>query len=139
MSSITGRRWAPRAASLARRHWALLTVLALAAILRVATEVAYRPALLFSDSWAYLGAAYSGSPVGILPDKPAGYSLILDLLAVPGRSLAAISVAQHVTGLATGVLMYLLLVRLGTGRGSSRGPAIRFRWPWRASCWQARC
>jgi hypothetical protein len=116
MSSITGRRWAQSAASRARRHWALLTVLALAAILRVATEIAYRPALLFSDSWAYLGAAYSGSPVGILPDKPAGYSLILDLLAVPGRSLAAITLAQHVAGLATGVLVYLLLVRLRTGR-----------------------
>ena len=72
MSSITGGRWAPSAASFARRHWALLTVLALAALLRVATGIAYRPALLFPDSWAYLGAAYSGSPVGILPDKPAG-------------------------------------------------------------------
>jgi len=101
---------------LARRHWALLAVLAVGAIVRVATEVAYRPALLFSDSWAYLGAAYSGSPVGILPDKPAGYSAILDVLAVPGRSLAVISIAQHVAGLAAGLLVYLLLVRLGTGR-----------------------
>ncbi len=116
MSSITGGRWAPSAASFARRHWALLTVLALAALLRVATGIAYRPALLFPDSWASLGAAYSGSPVGILPDKPAGYSLILDLLAVPGRNLAVISTAQHVAGLVAGLLVYLLLVRLGTGR-----------------------
>jgi Dolichyl-phosphate-mannose-protein mannosyltransferase len=106
----------PRLAFIVRRHWALFAVLGVAAVLRVATEIAYRPALLFSDSWAYLGAAYSGSPVGILPDKPAGYSAILDLLGVPGRSLAVISIAQHVAGLATGVLMYLLLVRLGTGR-----------------------
>src|SRR5215217_2533391 len=113
MPSITGRRLALSAASLARRHWALLAVLAVGAIVRVATEVAYRPALLFSDSWAYLGAAYSGSPVGILPDKPAGYSAILDVLAVPGRSLAVISIAQHVAGLAAGLLVYLLLVRLG--------------------------
>jgi hypothetical protein len=102
--------------SLGRRHWALLAVLGLAAAIRLAAALAYRPALMFPDSWAYLGAAYNGSPVGILPDKPSGYPLLLDLLALPGRSLAAITTTQHIAGLAIGVLTYVLLVRLGAAR-----------------------
>jgi hypothetical protein len=102
--------------SVGRRHWALFAVLALATAVRIAAAVAYRPALLFPDSWAYLAAAYTGSPVGILPDKPSGYPFVLDLLAVPGRSLAAITTAQHIAGLAVGVLVYVLLVRLGAAR-----------------------
>lgn len=106
----------PKLLPLCRRHWALLTVLGLAVALRLAAALAYRPALVFPDSWAYLGAAYNGSPVGLLPDKPSGYPLLLDLLALPGRSLATITVVQHLAGLAVGVLVYVLLLRLGAAR-----------------------
>jgi hypothetical protein len=101
---------------LARRDWALLVVLGLASALRLAAAIAYRPALVFPDSWAYVAAAYEGSPVGLLPDKPSGYPLLLDLLALPGRSLLAITTVQHLAGLAVGVLVYVLLVRLGAAR-----------------------
>jgi hypothetical protein len=94
------------------RHWAIALVLALAAALRVAAAVAYRPAIFFGDSWAYLDLAYRGDPVGFAPDRPSGYPLLIDLLSVAGRSLAVITTAQHLAGLAVGVLVYLLAMRI---------------------------
>lgn len=98
--------------SLLRAHWPLLLVLAVAAAVRVAVAIAYRPAVFFGDSWAYLDLAYGGDPVGFAPDRPSGYPILIDLLGVFGRSLGAITTAQHLAGLATGVLVYALLLRL---------------------------
>jgi hypothetical protein len=95
-----------------RAHWPLLAVLAVAAAVRVAVAIAYRPAIFFGDSWAYLDLAYGGSPVGFAPDRPSGYPLMIDLLSVFGRSLQAITTAQHLAGMVTGVLVYGLLLRL---------------------------
>ena len=102
--------------SLLRAHWPLLAVLAVAAAVRGAVAIAYRPAIFFGDSWAYLDLAYGGSPIAFAPDRPSGYPVLLDLLALFGRSLAAITTAQHVAGLVTGVLVYALLARLGLPR-----------------------
>jgi hypothetical protein len=102
--------------SLLRAHWPLLVVLAIAAAVRVAVAIAYRPAIFFGDSWAYLDLAYGGSPVGFAPDRPSGYPLLLDALALFGRSLGAITTVQHLAGLATGVLVYALLLRLALPR-----------------------
>ena len=102
--------------SLLRAHWPLLVVLAIAAAVRVAVAIAYQPAIFFGDSWAYLDLAYGGSPVGFAPDRPSGYPLLIDLLSVFGRSLGAITTAQHLAGLLTGVLVYALLVRLRVPR-----------------------
>ena len=90
----------------------MLAVLGVAAAERVVVAIAYRPALLFVDSWGYVDVAYRDSPVGFAPERPSGYPLILHLLAVPGRSLLAITTVQHLAGLALGVLVYLLLLRL---------------------------
>jgi hypothetical protein len=98
--------------SLLRAHWPLLVVLAIAAAVRVAVAVAYRPAIFFGDSWAYLDLAFGAVPVGFAPDRPSGYPLMIDLLSLFGRELGAITTAQHVAGLATGVLVYALLLRL---------------------------
>ena len=98
--------------SLLRAHWPLLVVLAVAAAVRVAVAVAYWPAIFFGDSWAYLDLAYGGSPVGFAPDRPSGYPVVIDLLSVFGRSLGAITTVQHLAGLATGVIVYALLLRL---------------------------
>ena len=87
------------------RHWAIALVLVLAATVRVVAAIAYRPAIFFGDSWAYLDLAYRGDPVGFAPDRPSGYPLLIDLLSVAGRSLAAITTAQHLAGLAVGVLV----------------------------------
>ncbi|MGH2979845.1 MAG: hypothetical protein ACRDLQ_09455, partial [Solirubrobacterales bacterium] len=102
--------------SLPRAHWPLLVVLAIAAAVRVAVAIAYRPAVFFGDSWAYLDLAYGGSPVGFAPDRPSGYPLLIDLLSPFGRSLGTITTAQHLAGLLTGVLVYALLLRLGVPR-----------------------
>ncbi len=98
------------------RHWAIALVLVLAATVRVVAAIAYRPAIFFGDSWAYLDLAYRGDPVGFAPDRPSGYPLLIDLLSVAGRSLAAITTAQHLAGLAVGVLVYLLSTRIGLPR-----------------------
>ena len=85
--------------SLLRAHWPLLVVLAIAAAVRVAVAIAYQPAIFFGDSWAYLDLAYGGSPVGFAPDRPSGYPMLIDLLSIFGRSLGAITTAQHLAGL----------------------------------------
>src|SRR3954471_8405459 len=94
----------------------LLPVLVLAAGLRVAAAIAYRPALFFPDSWAYLGAAYTEWPVGFISDRPSGYPLALKALSLLGHNLAVVTTVQHLAGLTTGVLAYTLMVRLGAER-----------------------
>src|SRR5947209_19490498 len=53
-----------------RRHWPFALVLAAGALLRIATEVAYHPALFYSDSWGYLSMAHGGSLVSFAPLRP---------------------------------------------------------------------
>jgi hypothetical protein len=103
-----------RAAALVREHRLAAAVLALAALVRAAVLVAYEPGLMFSDSWSYVRLAYDP---GFAIDRPSGYPLLLWLLWLPGRSLLTVTVAQHLAGLATGALVYALLVRLGLRRG----------------------
>lgn len=99
-----------------RRHWVIALVLVLATAVRAGVAIAYWPAIFFGDSWAYIDLAYDGTPVGIAPDRPSGYPLLIDLLSLAGRSLAVITTAQHLAGLAVGVLSYAVLVRLGISR-----------------------
>src|SRR4051812_23945649 len=94
----------------------LLPVLVVAAGLRLATAIAFRPALFFPDSWAYLGAAYTEWPVGFISDRPSGYPLALKALSLLGHNLAVVTTVQHLAGLTTGVLAYTLMVRLGAER-----------------------
>jgi hypothetical protein len=111
--------------SLLRAHWPLLAVLAVAAAVRVAVAIAYQPAIFFGDSWAYLDLAFGGHPVGFAPDRPSGYPILIDLLSVFGRSLGAITTAQHLAGLVTGVLVYALLRRLAVPRwAATAGAAV---------------
>ena len=95
--------------SLARRHWPLLVVLAIAAAVRVGVAIAYWPATFFGDSWSYLNLAFEG---GFAPDRPSGYPQVIHLLSIFGRDLGAITTAQHLAGLATAVLVYALMLRL---------------------------
>lgn len=96
-----------------RAHPLATAVLAAAVLLRVLVEIAYWPALTFSDSWQYIHLAYSKPIVAFGVDRPSGYPLLIHILSLPGRSLATITVVQHVAGLATGTVAYVLLVRLG--------------------------
>lgn len=99
--------------SLAREHAALLVLLAAGVLLRLAVALAYHPALMSVDSWGYLDVALRADPVGFAPERPSGYPLLLNVLLLPGRSLALITTVQHLAGLASGVLAYALLLRLG--------------------------
>ena len=105
----------------ARAHRVLLALLVLAALIRAAFEIAYWPALLFSDSWTYLDVAFSPH---FSTTRPAGYSAIIAVLSIPGRSLGALTILQHLAGLGTGALCYLLLDRLGTPRWAAIGVAV---------------
>jgi hypothetical protein len=110
------RRWRPladQAAAAARRHWLLLTLLLLAIALRVLAQVAYRPLLLYIDSYSYLDNLYKLDPTG---ENPTGYDLFLlrPLLAV--GNLALLAAFQHLLGLAMGVGIYALLLRRGARR-----------------------
>jgi hypothetical protein len=120
---LLARRLHQRGRALLRAHWPLVVVLAAAAAVRIAVSVAYWPAVFFGDSWAYLNLAFEGDPIAFAPDRPSGYPVTIALLSVFGRSLAAITVAQHVAGLVTGVLVYALILRLRLPRWAATAGA----------------
>ncbi|MGP3955484.1 hypothetical protein ACTWPT_05760 [Nonomuraea sp. 3N208] len=91
-------RWA----CVARRHRWFLVVLALGTLLRALAMLGYRPALWFPDSYTYIVTVFKPRPDLV---RPAGYSMFIKLLE-PFHSFAAVAVAQHLLGLATGVLIY---------------------------------
>ena len=96
----------------ARRHWIFLTVLGAGALLRIVTQIAYRPALLFIDSYAYLGNLHDLSPTHI---QPIGYAIFLRPVLSLGN-LVTVAALQHMVGLGMGVAIYAVLVRLGSHR-----------------------
>jgi hypothetical protein len=97
-----------RAAGLARRHWLLAILLLAGLALRVAAQVAYRPALLYIDTIKYLSGAWPGS-------DPLGYRVILKAV-LPAGGLATVAALQHLLGLAMAAGIYAVLVRRGTPR-----------------------
>ena len=104
-------RWA-RAGAAARRHWLILAILAPAIALRVLAQLAYKPLLLYIDSYVYLANLHRLDPTG---DYPIGYPLFLRPLLWLGN-LAVVAAIQHLLGLAMGVTIYLLLQRWGVRR-----------------------
>jgi hypothetical protein len=103
-----GRGRAPALAALARNHWLITVLLAAGLVLRVLTVLAYRPALLYVDTFKYLLGEYPGS-------DPLGYRLILKIILVAGN-LQLVAVIQHLLGLAIAVVIYILLLRRGARR-----------------------
>ena len=93
--------------SLARRHWLLALLLAAGLMLRVAAQIAYRPALFYIDSLRYLYDSHGADPVG--------YSVLLKPLLLVGN-LGLVAAAQHVLGLAMAVVLYVVLRRRGVPR-----------------------
>jgi Dolichyl-phosphate-mannose-protein mannosyltransferase len=94
----------------ARRHALFLAFLGLGAGLRIATSLAYRPALIIYDSQGFLYIADNFRPDEA---RPIGYSALLKLLP---DELWVAAATQHVMGLAIGALLYVLLLRLGVPR-----------------------
>jgi len=99
---------ARRTPALAREHWLLALLLTAGLALRVAAQVAYRPALFYIDSMKYLFGAYPGN------DPPGYQILIKPVLDVANPALVA--AVQHVLGLAIAVLLYAVLLRRGAPR-----------------------
>ena len=91
-----------------RRNWLLAILLAAGLVLRVVTQLAYRPALLFIDSIKYLFGAYAGN-------DPPGYQLALKVFLRVG-TLPMVVAVQHLLGLAMAVALYLILRRRGVPR-----------------------
>ena len=70
--------------------------------LRVVTQLAYRPALLYIDSYKYL--------TGTGGSDPAGYGILLRPLLWVGN-LAVVAGFQHLLGLAMALALYTILIR----------------------------
>jgi hypothetical protein len=100
--------WLRRAPALARQHWLFAVLLTAGLVLRVLTQIAYRPALLYIDSTKYLLGAYPG-------DDPPGYQLAIKPVLALGN-LDLIAVLQHLAGLGMAIALYLVLLRRGAPR-----------------------
>src|SRR5487761_1377856 len=93
------RRWPQRL----RPHWVIIALLILAAALRVAVLLAYRPALIFPDSHRYLQFSQHFINGHWVPDtlRPSGYSILL-VPVTRSHVLALAPIVQHLLGLAEG-------------------------------------
>lgn len=95
-----------------RRHAVVLVVLLPAVVLRVLTLLAYRPALLYIDSFRYLNAL----DLDPAAPQPIGYDLLVLKWLLPLGGMQGVAVLQHLAGLAMGVAIYALACRLGVRR-----------------------
>jgi 4-amino-4-deoxy-L-arabinose transferase-like glycosyltransferase len=91
----------------ARRHWLFMIVFCAGLSLRILTQVAYSPALLYIDSYRYLHGDSSLDPLGYL-------ALLWPLQRAGG--LAAVAAAQHILGLGMALSLYSVLLRRGMWR-----------------------
>jgi hypothetical protein len=91
-----------------RTHPVPAVLLAAGLVLRVLAQLAYHPALLYTDSLKYLYGAWSGA-------DPVGYTAILKPILLVG-DLGTVALVQHLLGLAVAVAIYALLVRRGVPR-----------------------
>jgi hypothetical protein len=90
----------------------LLAVLSAGVLVRVVTQIAVRPALLYVDSYQYLDNLHELDPQST---HPIGYNLLLRPVLSLGN-LASVTALQHAMGLGMGVAIYAVLVRLGARR-----------------------
>jgi dolichyl-phosphate-mannose-protein mannosyltransferase len=97
----------------ARRHALFLSIAGVGAVLRGLATVAYYPALIIYDSQGFLYIADNFRPDEV---RPIGYSAFLALLP---DNLSFMAATQHALGIAIGVLIYVLLCRLGVPRWGS--------------------
>jgi hypothetical protein len=106
---------APDAAGALRtlgRHWLFALLLSAGVVLRVATSLAYRPALIYIDSIGYLENEAHLKPELV---RPLGYPVFLRILPL-GAGLWVVPLVQHLLGIAMAIAIYALLVRLDVTR-----------------------
>ena len=97
-------------AALLRRHWLFAAAMVAGTALRVMAQIAYRPALLFVDSWNYLTNVRNLDPRTL---DPIGYPTILLKPVLWVGNLATVAGLQHLLGLGMAVALYALLTRHG--------------------------
>jgi hypothetical protein len=98
-------------------------VLVVGLVDRVLTMIAYPPALFFGDSWDYIVAAFSGHPVAISSNRPSAYGWLIRLFTLPSRDFVQLVGVQHLAGLITGTLVYVLLLRARLPRTAAAAAA----------------
>ena len=111
----------------------LVALLVAGAALRIWLTLQWRPAFLgLPDSAGFIQAADLG--VFTIPLRPAGYPIALGALRLVHDGLGAIATLQHVLGLATAVLLFAAMVRLGFSRWVAVAPAgvvaLHGAWTW---------
>lgn len=99
--------------ALTRRHALFLLLLVAGIALRVVTQFAYRPAILYIDSYRYLGAATNLDPTR---NQPLGYALFIKPFLAAFDTLALFPAVNHLLGLAMAGIIYALLLRRGVWR-----------------------
>jgi hypothetical protein len=91
-------------------HGLFLVALLLGACIRVVVQIAFPPAFVFSDGPRYLNMVDKLTPA---PDRPVGYGGFLRALSWLTRDVSAVAITQHVLGLLTAVVIYVLLRHRG--------------------------
>ncbi len=110
VASVSRAPLVRRLRELAARHPQFALALAVGAVLRLVTMIAYPGALWFAgDSYVYVGAALRPRPD---LSKTTGYSLFLRAL-LPFHSFTLVTGVQHLMGLGIAVMIYLLARRVG--------------------------
>jgi hypothetical protein len=95
------------------RHWPFGSLLLAGLGLRIAAQIAYRPALLYIDSKKYLFGIQVPTWGAF---DPLGYTLLVLRPMLLVTDLAVVALLQHVLGLAMAAGLYALLLRLGVNR-----------------------
>lgn len=89
---------------LARRHAVFAVLFVFGLIFRAAVQLAYRPAILYVDTFKYLVTADQSDPVG--------YRVLLKPLDEIG-GLGLVAAVQHLIGLGLAAGLYAMLIRRG--------------------------
>jgi hypothetical protein len=92
-----------------RRHWIASILLAAGVVMRVITQYAYHPAIVYIDTLKYLYDAWPGS-------DPVAYKIPLKMILAVGGDLGTVEFVQHVLGIAIAVTLYAVIVRRGGPR-----------------------
>src|SRR6476620_2296000 len=111
-----------------RLYRPLVALTALAVAIRVVVMIAYSSAVFVyynGDALRYARVSPQGGHLDLFSDHwvPAGYSIFLAAVREIWSALSFTIGLQHVLGIATGLLFYAALRRLGTPRGFALAPA----------------
>ncbi|HUD39398.1 MAG TPA: hypothetical protein VMR14_21055 [Streptosporangiaceae bacterium] len=113
-SGKSGGRWSAGAVlgvivATLRRHWIASILVAGGIVMRVITQLAYHPAIVYIDTLKYLYGAWPGS-------DPIAYKIPLKMILKLGGDLGTVEAVQHLLGLAMAVTLYAVIVRRGGPR-----------------------